>query len=346
MERSPRTRRERTIADLGELGLLRLVRKWMATDSQAVRLGIGDDAAVLAPQRGGLVVTTDALIEGVHFRFGWTGPEDLGHKAMVANLSDLAAMAARPLAAFLALGVPPTARARDLQAFYRGIRAEADVWDCPLAGGDLTRADCWTIAITVIGRAPEQSGTPSVFRRDTARPGDFLYVTGWPGRSGAGLDVLRSGARRAPAELAQAHRRPVPRLREAERLARLGIVTAAMDVSDGIWDDAAKLAEASGVDFEIYDWNLPVHPALERWGRRTQRDPRAWVLMGGEDYELLFTTSRRIRSDEWPGDGRKVVPLHLIGEARRSFSNRRRVRLIDAAGRRLLPPGSPWSHFD
>jgi thiamine-monophosphate kinase len=365
---------------VGERGWLRRVRRWM-TDANAagaaaaaandLALGIGDDAALLRPGAPGslLAVTTDALIEGVHFRRDWISPGDLGRKALAVNLSDLAAMGARPVAAFLALGVPPTTPLADLRAFFMGLRAEGRRWGCPLAGGDMVRARCWTIAVTVIGRTPAPVPDASIrdvsapgvgaagdpggllgsppFRRDGAQPGDWLYVTGRPGRAGGGLEAIRRGLD-FPA-LARAHRRPTPRLAEAGRLAALGCVAAAMDLSDGLWDDASKLAEASGVAIELWLDALPRDAGLERLGRFLKRDPLDWTLFGGEDYELLFVMRRPLAlAQEWPKafEGRPLAPARQIGRIVRIVAGRGVVRLLETSGGPTIPVRDrSWAHF-
>jgi thiamine-monophosphate kinase len=374
--------RARTLADLGERAWLRQVRRWMAADGRRLPLGIGDDGAVLAT--GGarrIVVTTDALVEGVHFRRDWTTPGDLGRKALAVNLSDLAAMGVRPLAVFLTLSIPASTPLKELGAFFLGLRAEGRAWDCPLAGGDLTRGPHWSLAVTVLGRpsANTKGRAAKVFRRDTAHSGDWLYITGWPGRSGAAREALEqdcgrrptasppkpgqrsargslafnsalrtphSALARIPPVLLRAHRRPVPRLREAEHLARLGCVRAALDVSDGLWDDAGKLAEASGVRLDLWRDALPVAPALRRFAAQRNRDPLDWILFGGEDYELLFTTRRRLDpARDWPRD-KTLAPLHLIGRVESAGgSGARGLRLLDANGRPVLLRDRTWSHF-
>jgi thiamine-monophosphate kinase len=331
-----------TLAEVGERAWLKRVRRLMAEDGAELPLGIGDDAAILPSAPGPLVVSTDALVEGVHFRFDWTTPRDLGHKALAVNLSDLAAMGARPLAAFLALSVPPQVRLADLTAFFLGLRAEGRKWGCPLAGGDMTRGPQWTLTVTVLGRlgVAGRKGRPAgPLRRDGARPGDWVYVTGWPGRSGAGREALRRGL--SAAALARAHRRPVPRLREGAWLAALGCVDAALDLSDGLWDDAGKLAEASSVRLDLWRDALPVDPAVNRLARKLRRDPLDWVLFGGEDYELLLATRRRLDlARDWPAV-EDLAPLSLIGRVAAG----RGVRLLDAAGRPLPVRDRTWKHF-
>jgi len=332
-----------TLAELGERGWLRLVREWFSktADESGARIAvpIGDDAAALdlGGARGPLIVSTDALIEGVHFRHAWTRPHDLGAKALAVNLSDLAAMGAKPLAAFLALGVPPETPLRALKEFFMGLREEGRAHGCPLAGGDLTRAPQWTICLTVLG-TPAVAGR--VARRSTATPGQLIYVTGRPGEAGAGLEALERGVR-APA-LIERHNRPTPRLQEAAALSRLCPDLAMLDVSDGLWNDADQLAEASGVAIELCLEALPVSPAMARLGRRLGRDPLEWTLFGGEDYELLFATRAHEEAIERAFEHAGFsTPVHLIGHV----SAGRGVHLKDCDCNELEIPDRTFRHF-
>jgi thiamine-monophosphate kinase len=276
------------------------------------------------------------MIEGVHFRHAWTGPRDLGHKALAVNLSDLAAMGCRPLAAFLALSVPPSVRLADLRAFFMGLRAEGRRWGCPLAGGDLTRAPQWVIALTVLG-TPAHGGRTA--RRAAARPGQTLYVTGWPGESGAGLAALGRGLS-APRLIAR-HRRPTPRLPEAAALTRACPDLAMLDVSDGLWNDAAQLAEASGVRIELDGDRLPLSPPLRRFAEGQKADPRDFVLFGGEDYELLFATAKPLAAlREALRRAGLTTPIHPVGRVAAG----RGAHLLGPQGE-IAPRDRTFRHF-
>jgi thiamine-monophosphate kinase len=327
------------LADWGELRFLEWVRRAFKADrGPGLALGIGDDAAHLrlAPS-GDLIVTTDALIEGVHFRRDWISPRDLGAKALISNLSDLAAMAARPQAAFLALGVPPQAPIDELKAFFLGLRAAARRWSCPLVGGDLVRAPQWTINLTLLG-------SPAVARRvamrSAARPGWTLCVTGFPGESAAGMDALRNG--KNPKKLIARHRRPTPRLPEAGVLARACRDLALIDISDGVASEAAHIARASDVRVDIELPALPVSPALLGYAAARGVDPTDWILFGGEDYELLFATDTpvdRIRAAfRRAGIATPLTPIGRIAAGRG-------LRLLDADGRAIPPTGRRFEHF-
>ena len=349
-----------TLADLGEDALLRRIRRLFASEGKDFAVGIGDDAAAIAFGSPGelLVATTDSLIEGVHFARRWIGPADLGARALAVNLSDLAAMAATPVAALLALSVPPETPLTDLNTFFRAMRDEGRRHGCPIAGGDMTRAPQWTVAVTVFGR-PAVKGR--VVQRNTARPGQTVYVTGRPGESGAGLEALRqepeiggitivawasrpcSHGRDARATtLIRRHRRPTPRLREAAALARACRDLSMMDVSDGVWCDAGRLAEASGVRIDLEANALPITRPLARLGRQLGRDPLDWVLFGGEDYELLFATSRKTETLRAALDRAGIdTPIHPIGRVTAGSG----VRLIAPDGRPIPVADGTFQHF-
>lgn len=336
---SPSRRATPRLADWGELRFLAWVRRCFAGQGgPALALSIGDDAAHLRlPRSRDVLVTTDALVEGVHFRHAWISPRDLGSKALVSNLSDLAAMGARPLAAFLSLGVPPETPLAALRAFFLGIRATARRWDCPLAGGDLVRAPQWTLNFTLLGRPAVKR---RVITRSAAKPGQTVYVTGWPGESGAGLDALRRGA---PARrLIARHNRPTPRLDEAAVLARVCPRLAMIDVSDGVASEAAHLARESGVRVDLDLENLPVSPALRAWTRARASDPIDFILDGGEDYELLFATSTPLeRIRQAFSLAGLATPVTSIGRTSRGSG----LHLLDAEGRDVRRATFRFEHF-
>lgn len=350
----------RTLAEAGEHRLLEWVRARAAAESSEGRgglvLGIGDDASVLSlagangsggGRAGGnaAIVTTDALIEAVHFRHEWTPPRDLGAKALAVNLSDLAAMAARPVAAFLSLGAPPETALADLEEFFEGFLEEGTRHGCPLAGGDLVRAPVWMIAVTAIGR-PAVPGR--VATRAAALPGWNLYVTGAPGESAAGLEELRRADARAPgsartttSRCIERHRRPTPRLAEAAALAAAFEELAMLDVSDGIFNDAGQMARASGTCVEIEFETLPVSEAL----RAASDDPRSLALFGGEDYELLFATPHGPEAVAAALAATASTSIHRIGRVVPSSDVHPGAVVIDAGGAVLPLPNRTFRHF-
>ena len=271
---------------MGEFDLIRRhFQRDGVTQPGHVVLGIGDDCALLQPAPGHqLAISTDMLVEGRHF-FADVDPEALGHKALAVNLSDLAAMGARPLGFTLALSLP---RADDawLAAFARGLFALADAHACPLVGGDTTRGPL-NICITVFGEVVPGRA----LRRDAAQVGDDIYVSGRTGEARLVLEWLLGTpwARAAvgpelPADLRARLERPTPRLALGQALA--GVAHAALDLSDGLTGDLGHILAASGVGADIALADLPVAPAL---ADLPEAERLTCQLSGGDDYELLFT---------------------------------------------------------
>lgn len=290
-------------------GEFALIRRHFARarTGPAVVLGIGDDCALLVPRPGHqLAVSSDMLVEGRHF-FPDVAPGALGHKALAVNLSDLAAMGARPLGFTLALALP---HADDpwLRAFSDGLLALADEHGCPLVGGDTTRGPL-NLCITVFGEvAPGQA-----LRRDAARPGDDLWLSGRTGEARLALERLRGTgwALAAPADAPlcrQRLERPTPRLALGQALA--GLAHAAIDLSDGLAGDLCHVLTASGVGAEIRLDALPVAPSLA--GLADERRLEC-LLHGGDDYELLFTAPPSARAAVAQAGAASATPVQRIG---------------------------------
>jgi thiamine-monophosphate kinase len=314
--------------------------------SRGVPLGIGDDAAVVQFPRGcESVFSTDAFVEGAHFLTRLHPPQAIGYKALARAVSDLAAMGAAPRYFLLTLSLPAGKAGAWLDHFARGMARAARRFGIRLVGGDVSRHTSVVAALTVIGEArPGRALT-----RSGARPGDALYVTGHLGAGQAGLELLlregpRAIARHPDSYSLKRHLYPDPRLAEGAWLATNKFASAAMDLSDGLSTDLARLCAASHVGAVVHASALPlVHG--ERPGSRRAAAPREdraalrRALHGGEDYELLFTVPRRLASripSRFHG-----VPLTRIGE----IVSRRGVVMLDAGGRirPLRPLG--WDHF-
>jgi thiamine-monophosphate kinase len=307
-----------TIRALGERGLIARIRARVGAPPRHVEIGIGDDAAAIAGEPGSVaVVTTDALVENVHFRRAWTSARAIGHKALAVNLSDLAAMGAAPRASFLSLALPDDYPLDDFDAFLDGFAALAEASGAALAGGNLARSpDLVVASVTAIGAVRRRR----VLRRNTARAGHELYVTGTIGAAAAGLARLASGAARdtmEPAEHAAVARFETPeaRWRLGWMLGRSGAVSAAMDLSDGLAAAARDLAEASGVGVVIDAAALPVDEAARNWAGSTGIDAADFALGGGEDYELAVAVPPRLRS-RFLATARRArgVPVTLVGK--------------------------------
>lgn len=266
----------------GEFALIeRLVAILPPASADVVR-AIGDDAAFIAPD---LVWTTDAVVEGVHVRRATSSMVDIGWKALAVTISDLAACAADPVAALVALTLPDDAR-DDVDDLYEGLAACARAFGCPVIGGDLSRGPALALAVTALGRTARPIG------RDGARPGDLLCVTGRLGGSEAGrylLEGLATAATTPDREtLVARHRRPVPRVDLAGAIGRTS--TAMMDISDGVASDVRRLAAASDVRIVVDVARLPIDVGVDDVARALGTTGELFAATGGEDYELLFTT--------------------------------------------------------
>jgi thiamine-monophosphate kinase len=338
------TARAPRVADVGEFGLIERLAALVQPDAggraRAGEIRIGDDAALWQPTPDRWeVLTTDALVEGVHFKLTTTGWRDLGWKALAENVSDIAAMGAQPRRAFVTLGLRPDTSVEDLEDLYRGMGDLACDLDVSIVGGDTVSSPVIMISVTVVG---ELAG-PGL-RRAAGRPGDLLAVTGTLGGSGGGLALLEGGVV-APTNdddrtLVERHRRPRPRVREGLLLAEAGI-RCGMDLSDGLLGDAAKLAAASEVGITIREPDVPVEGALSRrFGERA----RGLAITGGEDYELLVAgpgaTLEQAAARLAAAD---LARLTVVG--RLTSEGVGRVRLVDADGQEVPPPPASWDHF-
>lgn len=273
-----------------------------------VDVGIGDDAAVLSGSPP-LLLVHDMLVEDTHFTRRTSSAGDVGHRALAVNLSDIAAMGGRPIAAVVGLALPEDVPDSDVTAFYESMESLAARYDMTIAGGDLTRGPSVTVGVTVVGRMDD--GLRPVLRSG-ARPGDVVAVTGPLGAAAAGLELLRHPRLEAGEvrdRLLTAQRRPTPRLAAGRTLASAG-VTAMLDISDGLALDATRLAEASGVAVTIDLERVPRADGVDGVAAALTRPADEFAATGGEDYELLVTAPPEVvsRLDGGP------VSLTTIGE--------------------------------
>ncbi|PWI44266.1 thiamine-phosphate kinase [Streptomyces sp. ICBB 8177] len=269
-----------TVGELGEFGLIRELTSRLTT-TEAVRLGPGDDAAVVAAPDRRVVASTDVLLEGRHFRRDWSTAYDVGRKSAAQNLADVAAMGAVPTALLLGLVVPASLAATWPVELMDGIRDECQVAGAAVVGGDVVGGEAITVAITALG----DLGGRAPVTRSGARPGDVIAVTGWLGWSAAGYAVLSRGFR-SPRAFVEAHRRPEPPYHAGPAAADLG-ARAMTDVSDGLVADLGHIAVASGVHIDLRSADVDVPAQMHDIGQAVGVDPLHWVLTGGEDHAIV-----------------------------------------------------------
>ena len=286
----------------GEFELIARLCKRLAGSRRTI-LGPGDDCAIIARPPGAQLVTIDSMVERVHFNLGWGTPRLLGRRALAVNLSDVAAMGGTPTACVVNLAIRPGLDARFFDQLYAGLRSTAAAARVDVIGGNITRARELSITICLLGDAPR-----APLRRDLARPGDSIFVTGTLGDAAAGWriragEIAAQGAARA--FLVRRYLDPTPRLVAGQRLARSYSRAAAIDISDGLLQDLGHILDRSGAGAELDLEAIPLSAAY----RRTLGGDLGLALSGGEDYELLFCA--RAGADAAPPP--LGVPAHRIG---------------------------------
>lgn len=350
------------LGDLGEFGFITRHARQLQR-RRGVTVGIGDDAAVLSALETP-VVTCDALIENVHFRRDWTTPFFLGRKAMNVSVSDLAAKGARPVAAFVSLGLSSTLALEEdavgwLDELYRGFEDAAGSFDFTLAGGDTVRTQSEImISVTLVGEVEPGAGKCGApVLRSGARHGDMLLVTGSLGDAAAALFLLQHPEVKVGAQAREyllcRHLNPVPRLAEMklalESSASTRAISASLDLSDGLAGDAAHIAEQSQLRLEIDVESLPISAACREAveaARNCGYDVCAmsWALSGGEDYELLWCVPpEMVASVSQAVAGRSSTLVTEIGRCRES-EGAAKVQLLRRDGSEFETPGA-WLHF-
>ncbi|MBP0001962.1 MAG: thiamine-phosphate kinase [Cyanobacteria bacterium SID2] len=323
------------VCDIGERGLLERLHRFCPTGV------VGDDAAVLSfPTFHQLVVTTDTLVDGVHFSPATTNAEDAGWRAVAANLSDLASMGAFPIGITVSLGLPGETPVQWVEGLYRGMKDCLDRFETTIVGGDLCKSPVVSVSITAFGRVKPDS----IIRRSQAKPGDSIVVTGVHGASRGGLELLlnpETGQTLSPQQrdrLIRAHQRPMPRV---DAIAALWeacdgeMRVAGMDSSDGLADAAVQISRESGVAAQLWLERLPI--ASELSAMVSQETARQWTLYGGEDFELVLClppeSARRFVSQV---AGASVVGEIVDGEG---------AWLVDGDAREPLTMQGGFQHF-
>jgi thiamine-monophosphate kinase len=326
-------------APLTEDGLIAAIAATVGAPPRQLRVGIGDDAAAWQPDGHHLsLLTTDMLVDGVHFRFGETTPEALGHKALAKSASDIAAMGGRPILAVIALGITAQLDELWVRSFYRSMTALASSSRCAIAGGDVVQAPVLTIAVTVVGEV-RRTG---MLLRSGAKPGDVIAVTGPLGMGAAGLRALDAGAAAMAPRAVQRYLTPEIRLAEGRYFGSRRAAHALMDLSDGLSTDVARLARSSGVDAVIEADGFFVHPEILAVAAATGDDPEDMLLNGGDDYELIAAIDGRA----FPHVARTFErrfgrPLSKIGRFERGGG----VVWVERDGRREPLPARGYDHL-
>jgi thiamine-monophosphate kinase len=319
---------------LGERELLAAIRRNFAVPRKDILLGIGDDAAVVKPGAGRLLVTKDLLAEDYDFILPFQDPRLLGRKSLNVNISDIAAMGGIPLYALLGLGLPRETGVGWVVEFFAGIKEAARTADVVLIGGDLSQSRKVLISVTVIGRA---SGR--IILRSGARPGDRIFVSGFLGDAKQGFLLYSQGLRFGddPAKdfFLKAFLDPQPQTSLGRDLSRLRAATALIDCSDGLSVDLNHICEASGTGAEIDLEKIPLSPAMLSF----QKKPLPLALHGGEDYQLIFTIK--------PRDLARIGPLRSEYRLRDvgRITREKGIRTVDALGRRKVLAIKGFEHF-
>ncbi len=327
------------VKDLGEFQLIGLLASALGaehnpTASGDLLLSIGDDAAAWRGSDSATVLTTDTMVEGVHFSLDWTGWEALGWKLMSTNQSDVAAMGCIPMYAVVSLGLRGDLPIKGLEQMYSGIASACAANGGAVVGGDVVRSTTFFVTVAMTGSA---GGEGPLLTRDAAKPGDIIAVTGRLGSSSGGLRSLREGLvadGKSEAFLRNAHNRPSPRVSEGYALRAIG-VSAAIDISDGLVDDLGKFCAASGVGADLRTDQIPVDDRLKR------AFPDDWLslaLSGGEDYELAFAAPAETVAEAARKLDATVTP---IGQVREGGG----VRVLNADGDKISVGRGGWDHF-
>lgn len=331
-----------------------LIRRWTGSRQSAARLasagvvaGIGDDAAVVAGAAGrDWLLAMDTMVEEIHFLPNTMEDEDVGYKALAANVSDIAAMGGEPRHALVSVSVPPTWGTERMQRLYDGLYACAERYGVTIVGGDTTASPRHlVVAVTLTGTVE----TGRALMRSGAAPGDIVFLTGPVGLSAGGLHGMlaageggKRGAPRPPERLVRAHRRPAPSVRAGRLLVERGWGTSLNDVSDGLASEAWEIAEASGVRVALREAALPLSGELASYASDCAVDPLEWMLYGGEDYVLLGTAARSNEVEMRQAFREEGIPLFVVGETE---SGPPGVDLLAGGGKRRELAKRGYNHF-
>jgi thiamine-monophosphate kinase len=334
-----------TLKDIGEFGLIRRIRDLLNKEGAArpveLTVGIGDDTAAFKPRPGyEILVTCDSVVQGRHYLPRFMGARDVGRRAMVINISDIGAMGGRPRYALISLGLKEETPVRDVEEMYRGFTEVLNLFHAVVIGGNLTRSENDVfIDITLIGEAKEGN----VLRRSGAGPGDIILVTGYPGRSALGLQLLFRSLAPLEHPLVRAYIKPAHRAIAGAAVAESGCASAMIDTSDGFLGDLGHLCEQSGVGAELILERFPLSKDLRDAAALLKKDPHEFFLGPSDDYELIITAAAdrvaAIRSAVAASYDGPVSEVGRIMEQDHGIS----LLMQDGSRRTLIPEG--WDHF-
>ncbi len=337
-----------TLSALGEFGLIRKLEKQCQTLHTDVIQGIGDDAAILETSpKESLIASKDLAIEGIHFDLRFEKPKDIGYRAVVANMSDMAAMGAVPKFILVALAVPQSCSLDTLRTLYRGFKEACREYHISLVGGDTSASQSGLfLSLTILGQVKKNMA----LRRQGAKVGDLICVTGTLGDSRAGLHVLQrqvqqkktSAPRPYESFLKKRHLRPTARVVQGQYLSQHRLAHAAIDISDGLSGDLSHLCQASQVGAELQAKDLPISRQCHVYAIANDLDPFDFALLGGEDYELLFTMHHQHQSKLANLSRRFKTPITCIGTVKpKSFGLK--LTLEDGTNKNIL--SRSYNHF-
>jgi len=325
------------IKEIGEFGLIKRMATEIGVTGRPVIAGIGDDTAVLHPPVGKVqLLTTDMLVEDIHFRLNTASPFQIGWRSLAVNISDIAAMGGEPTYAVISIGFPRDATVELVDEIYSGMSKIAEAYSVDIVGGDTVSAPQLVINVALLGEVEAEN----LLLRSGAKEGDVLVVTGDLGGSDAGLNILEHNL---TIEGTEKHLTPTPRVREGRLLAKSGFVTSMIDISDGLASEVHHICEESGTGARLYMDDIPLSDNVRRVAERIGKKPHDLALYGGEDFELLFTCqpdkAALLTEDMLAACG---TPLTAVGQI---IGASHSITMEDASGNilRLGPRG--YNHF-
>jgi thiamine-monophosphate kinase len=330
------------LSEAGEFGLIRKIRDICSRPDDRILLGIGDDGAILRTRPGYWpILTTDALVEGIHFDLRYVPLKAIGWKSLAINISDVAAMGGKPVCSLITIAIPDTWTVENVVAIYEGINLCSRTYDCPVVGGDTVKSlkGCF-ISVTVMGEVKENEEK----RRSGAKKNDLLCITGEMGGAKVGLEVLGSGYPDASSFSTSISRflEPKAKIHEAQQLIHEMNITSMIDISDGLSSEIMHLCEASGLGCLIEESKIPISNEATIWAIQNGKSGIHYAMESGEEYELLFTVSAyNFHNWEKRTDTNARLPIYVIG----AMKDRNEGILIQKGSEKIPLVREGWDHF-